>query len=159
RRRADCDPRADLPVGRRDRGAQRPARRPPVRAGDAGDARVRRRPLLPLIAELRHLPLQPAGPVPGGAGWGGLRRPRGGAALRARPPGAREQRGQARTGSHRRRRMTQRAWLKRLRPVLSTLLSAAIVGAIFFYFLPKFTDMSSVWTAIKDLTPVEMTVL
>ena len=55
--------------------------------------------------------------------------------------------------------MTQRAWLKRLRPVLSTLLSAAIVGAIFFYFLPKFTDMSSVWTAIRDLTPVEIAVL
>lgn len=39
--------------------------------------------------------------------------------------------------------MTWRAWFKRLRPVLSTLLSAAIVGAIFFYLLPTFTDMST----------------
>jgi len=43
-----------------------------------------------------------------------------------------------------------------VRRVLSALLSVAIVVGIFSFFLPQFADISSVWSAIADMTPLEV---
>lgn len=43
-----------------------------------------------------------------------------------------------------------------VRRVLSALLSVAIVVGIFYFFLPQFADISSVWSAIADMTPLEV---
>jgi putative heme transporter len=40
----------------------------------------------------------------------------------------------------------------RLSKVLAPLLSLAIVGGVFFYFLPQFTSISDVWTSIRSMT-------
>ena len=43
-----------------------------------------------------------------------------------------------------------------VRRVLSALMSVAIVVGIFYFFLPQFADISSVWSAIADMTPLEV---
>ena len=43
-----------------------------------------------------------------------------------------------------------------VRRELSALLSVAIVVGIFSFFLPQFADISSVWSAIADMTPLEV---
>jgi putative heme transporter len=51
---------------------------------------------------------------------------------------------------------TRRRWL---RPVLSGLVSLALVVAIFWYFLPQYTSVSAVWSSIKSMTWLEATTL
>lgn len=46
-----------------------------------------------------------------------------------------------------------------LRPVLSGLVSLALVVGIFWYFIPQFTSMSAVWSAIRAMTWLEMVTL
>jgi uncharacterized membrane protein YbhN (UPF0104 family) len=53
----------------------------------------------------------------------------------------------------------QRASKRWLRPMLSGLVSLAIVVAIFWYFLPQFTSISAVWSSIKAMTWLEMATL
>jgi uncharacterized membrane protein YbhN (UPF0104 family) len=48
---------------------------------------------------------------------------------------------------------TGRSWL---RPVLSGLVSLALVVGIFWYFIPQFTSMSAVWSAIRAMTWIEL---
>jgi putative heme transporter len=43
--------------------------------------------------------------------------------------------------------------------VLAPLLSLAIVGGVFFYFLPQFTSISDVWASIRSMTWLESTTL
>ena len=47
----------------------------------------------------------------------------------------------------------------RVSRVLAPLLSLAIVGAVFFYFLPQFTSISDVWASIRSMTWLETTTL
>ena len=46
-----------------------------------------------------------------------------------------------------------------LRRVLAPLLSLAIVGGVFFFFLPQFTSISDVWTSIRSMTWLQATIL
>jgi uncharacterized membrane protein YbhN (UPF0104 family) len=46
-----------------------------------------------------------------------------------------------------------------VRTVLSSLVSIALVVAVFWYFLPKFTSMSAVWASIRAMTWLELTTL
>ncbi len=43
--------------------------------------------------------------------------------------------------------------------VLAPLVSLAIVGGVFFYFLPQFTSISDVWASIRSMTWLETTTL
>ncbi|MBN1094156.1 UPF0104 family protein [Blastococcus sp. TML/M2B] len=45
------------------------------------------------------------------------------------------------------------------RRVLGGVLSLALVGGVFVWFLPQFTSISAVWTSVRDMTWVELTVL
>jgi putative heme transporter len=47
------------------------------------------------------------------------------------------------------------AWKK----YLGIALSIAIIGAVFFFFLPKVASYSDVWETIKDMTPLEIATL
>jgi putative heme transporter len=47
----------------------------------------------------------------------------------------------------------------RLSKVIAPLLSLAIVGGVFFYFLPQFTSISDVWTSIRSMTWLQTTAL
>ena len=46
-----------------------------------------------------------------------------------------------------------------LRRVLQVVISLAVVGAVFFFALPKFADYSEVWAAITAMTPIELLTL
>jgi len=46
-----------------------------------------------------------------------------------------------------------------LRQVLSAVISLAVIVGIFWYFLPKFADISEVWTTIRGMTWLELTTL
>jgi putative heme transporter len=48
---------------------------------------------------------------------------------------------------------------QRGRRVLGGVLSLALVAGVFVWFLPQFTSLSAVWTSVKDMTWVELTVL
>jgi uncharacterized membrane protein YbhN (UPF0104 family) len=48
---------------------------------------------------------------------------------------------------------------QRGRHVLGGALSLALVAAVFVWFLPQFTSLAEVWTSVKDMTWVELTVL
>lgn len=48
---------------------------------------------------------------------------------------------------------------QRGRRILGGLLSLALVAAVFVWFLPQFTSLAEVWTSVKDMTWVELTVL
>jgi putative heme transporter len=50
----------------------------------------------------------------------------------------------------------RRKWV---RPVLSGLVSLAIVVGIFWYFIPQFTSMSKVWSEIRSMTGIELATL
>jgi uncharacterized protein (TIRG00374 family) len=52
--------------------------------------------------------------------------------------------------------MSNRRWL---RPALSGLVSAAIVVAVFWFFLPQYTGISEVWSSIRAMTWLEVTTL
>jgi putative heme transporter len=45
---------------------------------------------------------------------------------------------------------------RRARQIISALLSLLIVVAIFYFFLPQFANISSVWASVRDMTPVEL---
>ncbi|HYO37712.1 MAG TPA: YbhN family protein [Geodermatophilus sp.] len=45
------------------------------------------------------------------------------------------------------------------RRVLPPLLSLALVGAVFFWFLPQFTSLSDVWSAVRGMSWAELAVL
>ncbi|MGY1609624.1 MULTISPECIES: lysylphosphatidylglycerol synthase transmembrane domain-containing protein [unclassified Geodermatophilus] len=45
------------------------------------------------------------------------------------------------------------------RRVLTPLLSLALVGAVFFWFLPQFTDLSDVWAAVRAMSWAQAAVL
>jgi putative heme transporter len=47
----------------------------------------------------------------------------------------------------------RRRWL---RPVLSALVSVAIVVGVFWFFLPQFTSLSEVWSEISAMTAIEL---
>lgn len=47
----------------------------------------------------------------------------------------------------------------RPRQVVSVLISLTIVVGIFYFFLPAFADISSVWASIRTMTPLELTTL
>jgi len=51
---------------------------------------------------------------------------------------------------------TGRGWV---RPVLSGLVSLALVIGIFWFFIPQFTSLSAVWSAIRSMTWLEMATL
>lgn len=51
---------------------------------------------------------------------------------------------------------TRKRWI---RPVLSGAVSLAIVFGIFWYFIPQFTSMSKVWSAITAMTGLEVMTL
>jgi uncharacterized membrane protein YbhN (UPF0104 family) len=51
---------------------------------------------------------------------------------------------------------TQSGSKRWLRPLVSGLVSLAIVVAIFWYFLPQFTSVSAVWSSIRAMTWLEM---
>jgi uncharacterized membrane protein YbhN (UPF0104 family) len=46
-------------------------------------------------------------------------------------------------------------WRRLIGPVFSLVL----VGAVFFWFLPQFTDLADVWASVQAMTAVEITVL
>ncbi|MDQ1731737.1 MAG: putative heme transporter [Pseudonocardiales bacterium] len=46
-----------------------------------------------------------------------------------------------------------------VRPLLSALVSLAIVVGIFWYFIPQFTSMSAVWSSIQSMTSIEVATL
>jgi putative heme transporter len=48
---------------------------------------------------------------------------------------------------------------RRYRPIVSALVSIALVVAVFWYFLPQFTSISAVWSSIRDMTWLETTTL
>jgi putative heme transporter len=48
---------------------------------------------------------------------------------------------------------------QRGRRVLGGLLSLALVAGVFVWFLPQFTSLAAVWTSVKDMTWVELTIL
>jgi putative heme transporter len=48
---------------------------------------------------------------------------------------------------------------QRGRRVLGGVLSLALVAGVFVWFLPQFTSLAAVWTSVKDMTWVELTVL
>ena len=45
------------------------------------------------------------------------------------------------------------------RRVLTPLLSLALVGAVFFWFLPQFTSLSDVWSAVRGMSWRELALL
>ncbi|RBY92959.1 flippase-like domain-containing protein [Blastococcus sp. TF02A-30] len=47
----------------------------------------------------------------------------------------------------------------RARRVLGAVLSLALVAGVFAWFLPQFTSLSAVWTSVRDMTWLELTVL
>ncbi len=48
---------------------------------------------------------------------------------------------------------------RRGRRVLGGVLSLALVAGVFVWFLPQFTSLAEVWTSVRDMTWVELTVL
>jgi putative heme transporter len=56
------------------------------------------------------------------------------------------------TAAPRRRRL-------RAAQILAPLISLAIVGGVFFYFLPQFTSISDVWASVRSMTWLETTTL
>ena len=48
---------------------------------------------------------------------------------------------------------------RRGRQALGGVLSLALVAAVFVWFLPQFTSLAQVWTSVRDMTWVELTVL
>src|SRR3954471_6761712 len=47
------------------------------------------------------------------------------------------------------------AWRRYLPPVLSV----ALIGAVFFWFLPQFTSIADVWTSVEAMTWTQVTIL
>ena len=45
------------------------------------------------------------------------------------------------------------------RQVVGGVLSIALVVGVFVWFLPQFTSLAAVWTSVKDMTWLELTVL
>ena len=54
---------------------------------------------------------------------------------------------------------TERARRPMWQRILGPLLSVALIAAVFVWFLPQFTSLAAVWTSVKDMTWVELTVL
>ena len=48
---------------------------------------------------------------------------------------------------------------RRGRRLLGGLLSAALVAGVFVWFLPQFTSLADVWTSVRDMTWIEVSVL
>src|SRR3954469_15759650 len=46
-------------------------------------------------------------------------------------------------------------WRRLLPPVLSLVL----IGAVFFWFLPQFTSIADVWTSVRDMSTMQVTIL
>src|SRR3954451_18282886 len=59
----------------------------------------------------------------------------------------------ARSGTDQRPRRT--GWRRWLGPVLSL----ALIGAVFFWFLPQFTSIADVWTTVRDMSGLQVAVL